>query len=564
MDISNPSDSALFPSLCNLASFVVNDSKKMFTFVSELTPGEVSVLISILTSGAEIECFGIHQKLPAGTGAELGEAIRRSGRIGTLLVGSDTIKYKPSPELSRLVAASPNPTLEQLKIRCLQIDDERMNQLCGGSSGNQQLTMLRSLKIQYCQFNIVLLTEWISSLRALETLSISGVMFSPSRVGALAAALRRLPAVTDLSLREVEIEAEGWQQLGSGFFGRLWKLNLSRDRLGDEKIAMIVNAILVSRRRRCELRELHLNGNSFGPAGARKIEELIACSPHLRYMDLGHNKLETEIAPQTFRGCVDSLEVLEFGNCMMGSSGIVSLLVCDYYALTTLEIYMNGIGNLGARAIAQFLLHHGGRTLKVLDARYNCIEEAGALELAEGLVKAYAIRSINMGMNPLGPRGAPAMLDALATVSEVSMDLIDFAGCNIGNAGASAAGKIIMRRGCRLMSLEGNNIHAKGARVIADSINSSAVLISNLNLEFNDIGDYGTTYLLTQIARENRFIRSLKIDALNIGVEGAMAIRRAMKAQGALKELVYGGYARVTNAIAILREVEGVRPKSDD
>ncbi len=565
MDTSNPSDSALFPSLCNLASFVVNDSKKMFKFDSELTPGEVSVLISILTSGAEIECLGIHQELPAGTGAKLGEAIRRSGRIGTLFVDGDITKGKPSPELSRLVAASPNPALEQLNIIYLQIDEERMNQLCGGPSGKQQLTMLRSLTMQDCLLNTVLLVKWISSLRALETLSISRVRFSPSRVGALAAALRRLPAITDLCLCEVKIEAEGWQQLGrGGFFGRLRKLDLSRNRFEDEEIAMIVDEILVSRRRRCELRELHLRGNYFGPAGARKIAELIACSPHLRCLDLAHSNLEAGIAPQTFRGCASSLEVLNVSACELGPSDIVSLLVRDYYALTTLIIDCIRTGDLGAKSIAQFFLHHGGCTLEVLDASCNHIGEAGAQELAKGLTKAYAIRSIDVHKNQLGPLGAAAMLDALATVSKVSMDQIDFSRCNIGDAGASAAGKVIMRRGCGLVSLEDNYIHASGGRVIADSINSSAVMISNLNLKFNDIGVDVTTYLLNQIALDNRSICSLIIDVSGIGVEGAMAIRRAMKAQGALKELVYCGHAKDMNAIAILGEVEGVRSNSGD
>ncbi len=554
MDTSNPSDSALFPSLCNLASFVVND--KMLTFDSKLTPDEVSVLISILTARAEIECLGIQRELPKGTGAELGEAIRHSGRIGTLFVSSGIINGGPSPELSRLVAASPNSALEQLKIINLQIDDEHMNQLCNSSSGKQQFTMLRRLKIKHCQFNIALLAKWISSLQALESLAISGVKLISSEAKALAVAIRKLPAVTDLSLCEVMIEAEDWQQFGGSFFGRLTKLSLNGEYLNDEEIGVIVDKILSSRRRRCGLEELSLRNNLIGPAGAQKLSELIARSSHLRRLYLGWNPLKVGIASQALEKCASSLEVLDVEFCWLGPHKAVSLLAHDYCALIKLELHYNKVGDTGAGAIAQLLLHSSGRTLEVLDVGVNDIGEAGALELAKGLAKAYAIRSMDACRNSLGPRGAAAMLDALATVSAIPMDKINISTCNIGNAGASAVGKLITRRGCRWFNLHDNGIHIRGAKAIADSLNSSACMIETLDLSENEIRDAGIKYLFNQIIRKPGSICELWINLSDIEVEGAMAIKRAIETQGALRKLWCGGRIRGMKVEAILHEAK--------
>ncbi|MDR3543145.1 MAG: hypothetical protein P4L69_19600, partial [Desulfosporosinus sp.] len=537
--------------------FVVNGSKKIFRFDDELTPNEVSVLISLLTSGAEIEYLALCQELPAGTGAELGEAIKCSGKITELRVFG-YIMGDPSPELFQLIVASLNPALEHLTIR--SVYDENMHQLCDGSPGKQRLTMLRSLKIKDCEFRIPLLAKWISSLQALESLVISRTNLIPSDVKALAAAMRKLPAVTDLSLCEVTIETEDWQQFGGNFFGKLTKLSLNSDKLKDEGIAVIVDEILASRRRRCGLEKLSLYFNGIGPAGAQKLSELIACSPHLRHLCLGRNPLEVGIASQVLEKCASSLEVLDVGDCRLGPREAVSLFAHDYCALTILKITCNKVGDTGVGAVAQLLLHSSGRTLKVLKIGENNIGEAGALVLAKGLAKAYAIRIMYANKNPLGPRGATAILDALAAVSTVPIDKIYMYWCEIGNAGASAAGKLIMRRGCRQLDLDNNSIHFKGAKAIADSLNSSACTIEKLNLLENWIGDEGIKYLLKQIILKPGSVCKLLLDLCGIGVEGSMAIRQAIETQGALKKLMYVEHIKGMDesAKAILREAEGI------
>ncbi len=550
MDTSNPDDSALFPALCNLTSFVVNSRKAVLKLGGKLTPDEVSVLISLLTSGAEIERLDLRQELPAGAGAKLGEAIKCSGKISKLRVQSN-IKYcESAPELSRLVAVSPSQTLEVLAIWYAEIDDECMSQLC--SSFGTKLTMLRSLEITDCDFNIPLLAKWINKLQALELLHISCATHPPSDSETLVVALRKLLKIVNLELSMVRIGAESWRQLGGSFLRKLRCLCLNINKLNDEEVSTIVDTILDSRLRRCELEELSLGYNDIKPAGAKKISELIACSPRLRCLELMCNPIKDGITSEALKKCVNSLKELDVHECELDPRGIASLLAPNYNELTTLKMGRNGVGNRGAGTVAKFLLHSGGRTLKDLHMGQCEITEAGALELAKGLTKAYALQEIAMGKNRLGPRGAAAILDALATVSTMPMLEINFYDCEIGDYGALAMGRLIMRRGCICATLDNNEIHTEGAKAIADSLSAPACIIEFLDLP--ELGDEGIKYLLDQIIRKNEFICKLCMDLSGIGMEGAMAVKRVTEVQGKLIELKYTGDIDDTNAKAILDE----------
>ncbi len=538
--------------LCNLTSFVVNDRRLVLAFRRGLTPDEVSVLSSFLVSGSEIECLAFRQELPVGTGAALGEAIKRSGRISSLSVRG-SISIIEQPELCRLLAISSGSALKQLKIGYLAIDDECMSRLCSSES-----TQLLSLAIEDSKFNVTLFSRWISSLQVLESLTITKVMLLPSDAETLIAALKKLPALTVLRLCGVEIREENLRKLGGSFLGKLQKLTLHNNKqLGDDGVSAIVDMIISSRKQRgCKLQELDLGSNSITSAGAHEISELITCSPHLRYLNLGWNSIADGITPKALQNCANSLRKLYVDECELGPRGIASLLAPDFRTLTTLSIYKNKLGDLGAAAVARFLLHHGGRTLEALRMGKNGIKEAGALELAKGLAGSYALLSIDARGNQFGPRGTAAVLDALATVSTEPMNDIDFSGCGAGDHGAEAVGRLIMRRGVRHVDLDDNSIKVRGAKAIADSIGSSAAMISRLGMLKNTLGDEGITYLMNQIARKNNSVRILVIDLCDIGVKGAMAIKQAMKVQGTMETLEYTGGVDDTNAKAILDEVE--------
>ncbi|MDR3575461.1 MAG: hypothetical protein P4L50_16495, partial [Anaerolineaceae bacterium] len=548
MNASDPYDSV--PDLCNLASFAAN-SQDMFKFKQELTPAEISALASLLASGAEIEYLYLFKELPAGAGTELGEAIQRFGSIRTLSLGYNLSASEPAPELLRLIAASATPALEQLDIYRLNLDDSTLCDSFG------KFSALHKLSITDCDFNTPLLAERINEFPALESLRITYRESVPAGVMMLVAALENFPVVAELNLSHVGIDVESRRLIGELVaLGEIRKLNLIDCKLGDEGISEIVTSILASGRNRCELWELCLPSNGIESAGAQMIAELVARSPHLRCLNLDFNPIGA-IAAEAIKKFANTLEELNISKCGLGPREAVLLLSPPAYpALTTLRITNNYVGNLGAGALAQFLLGSGGCTLKELRMESNDITEAGALELANGFAKAYALRSIRMEVNQLGPRGAAAMLDAIAIVSTVQMDMIYFDQCEIGDDGAEAAGRLIMGRSCKRISLNQNEIHDKGVKAIADSIEASECMIELLSLYVNPVGDAGVKYFLDKVLYESKIASKIGIGLSCIGVEEAMAVRRMTEVHGTRKFLSYSDSIKDKKARDILNKAE--------
>ncbi len=195
-----------------------------------------------------------------------------------------------------------------------------------------------------------------------------------------------------------------------------------------------------------------------------------------------------------------------------------------------------------------------------MDIYSNDFTEAGALVLADELANAYALRSITMRGNPIGPRGGVAILDALATASTVPMDAINLESCEIGGAaGAEAVGKLMRRRGCKCVNLCGNGLRYKGVRTIADSIQGSACAIELLEIYDNPSGDEGVTYLLDRILQKNEIVHELGMSLSDIGATGAIAIKRATEVQGALKVVSYNDNVKDEEVISILKEARSVK-----
>ncbi len=551
MNASTPCDPALF----NLASFVTN-SAEILTIKKEMTPAKVSALSSLLLSGAEIERLALQVDLPKGSADELGEAIKCFSRISVLSLGHMWRIEESCPELTLLTAVSASAALDELSMERLYIDDKCLTQF-RNSFGKSPA--LRSLTIKKCRFATLPLIAWISQLQALESLHILEVKLNYSGIGKLIAALMDLPAITELEIYDVEIGERNCKQIGSLVaLGRIRKLSLCHDHLKDKGISNIVDAIRASGRRRCELRELHLLRDYFGPIGVQKVAELVVLSPNLRLLNLRANHI-VKTAIETLQKCANSLRELDINDCKLGPHEVVLLLAppaCS--ALTTLRINDNKTENLGACAVARFLLLSVGRTLTELHMNSNGITDTGALELAKGLAEAYALRSISIKGNKFGPRGASAILEALATASTVPMDMIDFEGCGIGDDGAEAVGKLVMHRGCKRILLYRNEIHCKGAKAIADSIHPSVCMIKELNLYKNPIADEGVEYLLDKVIQQNKFICEFCIDLSNIGVKGPTTFMGVAGAQGSLSMQAFGEIGKNMKAKDVMDEVRMV------
>ncbi len=411
------------------------------------------------------------------------------------------------------------------------------------------------------------LVAMVAKLQALKSLYLNGVNLSDEDTGTLFEALKALPLLASLAIFPSRLGAHMCRPIGNLVaLGRLQKLDLGFNRLGDEGISAMVDAIFADGRNRCELRELHLSNNEIGSSGGEKIADLVARSPRLRELDLSANPVGEAIVAvrlvSSLKLSAHVMERLDVSNCILETRGVRAVLngLHAFLELKALTIGFNDAKSLDAQAITAFLLSSGGRKLTELSLHMSNITEACALELAGAFAKTYSLRSITMDLNPLGPRGAAAIIDALATVSTLPMDTISFLNCEMEDAGASAVGRLISRRGCNYAYLSSNEIHLAGAKAIADSVAATCTTIEYLLLAQNSIGDEGVRYFLDEITRHrSRTVRRLNISGAGIGAEGAMAAKRVVEADGLLTQLVVsrcGGDGKADGVLEAVKKWE--------
>ncbi len=526
----------------------MTNSEQVLTVEQEMSFASAAVLSTILASGAEISRLALWKELPPGAAARIGPAISAS-KIHTLTLGYPRRIAGETPELFRMLALCANTAVEKLCLCNLCVG---VGCVCDSICSFPEL---RSLTIvaqkETSHGSIPSLAAGIGRLCNLESLCIWNVAFDGSDARTLAAALKALPLMSDLRISCADVGVEDCKQIGSLVgLGRIRKLVLGFDRLGDEGVSAIVNAVLASLREHstCSLQELDLPKNNIGPAGGKRLVELAAHSPRLRSLNVSNNRIGAG-----FCGLVaQSLLELRVTGCGLGTRGIESMLLDETKkkkktlpVLKTLRMCWNDAGDTGARAVAQFIIRSGaGATLAELWMRRNGITEAGALELARAFVKAYTLQHVDISGNPVGPRGATAIVDALAAACAVPMVAIGLASCGIGDEEAAGAARLISRRGCRRVDLGRNRIGVAGATAIADSVTDSKCDIQVLGLSGNPLGDAGVTYLLDKVVamqlQQHRFIGRINIADTETGTAGMMAVQRAAEAHVAIGRLHEG------------------------
>ncbi len=546
-EISSPD---LFTALCGFTSFVTNASS-VLTVKRELRPVEVSVLASLLASGAQISHLVLEKELPSGSATKLGPAIKSSTTTGTLR--ALTLGYLRqgnsvlAPELFLTLAASVNPILEELSIHHIRTTDSCIRHVCNSLG---QFAALRSLAIYSPTPQMI--TE-IGKLQTLESLRITRKEHDGLQTETLPATLTNLPLLTELKICKFQILAKTIQTIGGLVgLGRIRKLDLSEDYLDDEGVSAIVDAIVASQKihsRPIELQELNLYCNIFCSKGEQAIAEKLQL-PHLRVLNLSKNCICDDFHKLR---AVQSLEELNINLCGFDARKIQSVLDMSLPKLRVLKMDECSVGDIGAHAVARLL---PASPLTELHMMCNSIREAGALELAGAFARTYTLKRLYMADNSVTRRGATAIIDALAAAFTMPMDMIDFSGCGIQDEGAKAMGRLISRRGCRSMCLYRSYIGAAGTKAIADSIATSACSIQILNLSHNMIGDEGVEYLLNKITYpQNRSVQKLNIADNKMGVKGVMAAKRVVEAPGVLRKLKVGSCMGSKEACGALREV---------
>ncbi|CAK0825261.1 unnamed protein product [Prorocentrum cordatum] len=155
------------------------------------------------------------------------------------------------------------------------------------------------------------------------------------------------------------------------------------------------------------LRELCLNDNCAGDAGAVALAGALPAAPALQVLRLGSNAIGDAGAEELARAlpAAQALQVLGLGGNAIGDAGAVALAraLAALPALWELDLSWNAIGDAGAEELARAL--PAAPTLQTLELHGNDIDDDGGMALAA----AWAPRSKN-GFK-LGNEGGEAFID---------------------------------------------------------------------------------------------------------------------------------------------------------
>ncbi|XP_042323025.1 ran GTPase-activating protein 1 [Sceloporus undulatus] len=230
----------------------------------------------------------------------------------------------------------------------------------------------------------------------------------------------------------------------------------------------------------CQLTELDLSDNAFGPDGVRGFEALLN-------------------SPTCF-----TLQELKLNNCGMGIGGgkILAGALTECHRKSSaqgkplaLKIFVAGrnrLENDGATALAEAFRVIG--TLEEVHMPQNGINHPGIRALAQAFAVNPLLRVINLNDNTFTEKGAVAMAETLKKLRQV--EVINFGDCLVRSKGAVAIAEAVREGLHKLkeLNLSFCEIKRDAALVIAEAIEDRSEL-EKLDLNGNCFGGEGCEQL---------------------------------------------------------------------
>uniref|UniRef100_A0A8D2LQ55 Ran GTPase-activating protein 1 n=1 Tax=Varanus komodoensis TaxID=61221 RepID=A0A8D2LQ55_VARKO len=255
----------------------------------------------------------------------------------------------------------------------------------------------------------------------------------------------------------------------------------------------------------CQLIELDLSDNAFGPDGVRAFEALLK-------------------SPTCF-----TLQELKLNNCGMGIGGgkilAGALKECHRKSSTqgkplALKVFMAGrnrLENDGATALAEAFSVIG--TLEEVHMPQNGINHPGITALAQAFGVNPLLRVINLNDNTFTEKGAVAMAETLKKLRQI--EVINFGDCLVRSKGAVAIAEAVNEGLHKLkeLNLSFCEIKRDAALIIAEATEDKSEL-EKLDLNGNCFGEEGCEQLQEILEDTRRGCSNLLLWFLNSLVKG--------------------------------------------
>ncbi len=474
-------------------SFVTNSDSLIH--LSSPTPAQIFAVSSLLDSGAEVARISLDgsQDPPEALHA-LGESISRCPTISALalrVAPGQYLLYNPAA-IQMLSIGMRSGSVRSVECRQINFDFGEASSFLKSlatCSSVQSLNMYRCYMKKEC-------ANWVEALRGmhqLESLALSSLSDGCIHYVSLFNGLERnvWPNLTSLSLEGEALGSEGTAALvgyGATYLRSVRTLKLGNCHLGNAGMSALTNGLLALHPHRIRpLESLDVSCNNLNIIGSNLLAKLVQGNPGLVRLSIAGNGIGDAAGLRfgyALEGSKGSLEELDVSSCFLRTRSVVAILRAAGGGLRRIDLSCNPIGDSGAKRIAEGI--KGKDALKELGISNIRISHSGAKYLAMGLEDSrIALRRLDASENSIDPCGATALLSAL---DASRLEEVNVTKCRIGDPGAVALSRLILRAGLIGIVLAGqNDIGEDGAEaVIRAMLINSAVM--QLNLDLNKFG----------------------------------------------------------------------------
>ncbi|XP_059818858.1 NACHT, LRR and PYD domains-containing protein 3-like [Hypanus sabinus] len=260
--------------------------------------------------------------------------------------------------------------------------------------------------------------RWLAqaALGSVKTLSFSGMTLTPIDCAVLSHVIGICDTIKHLDVENCHIQCEGIQRLGPGLH-KCQELRLGANKLGDSGVKLVSAAL---RNPECKIQQLWLNHVGLTDSGAVDLVSTLRTNRLLTELNVSENELRdsgVKLVSAALRNpecIIQTLGLRDVGLTDSGAEDLVSALSTNP-SLTELDLSDNKLGDSGVKLVSAALGNPESKIQKI-ELKKVGLTDSGAEHLVSALSTNRSLTELNLGINSLTDRSAPALCRLILTL----------------------------------------------------------------------------------------------------------------------------------------------------